>query len=1100
VKEFWLTAFALLLLVSFTSAWWDTDWGYRKPLILSEGQGSERYLEPLTINVTALKLSTSNCSKELRVTAGYTSESVIPWEVINSTGQTEASGSQWCMIQFLVNMTSAKNASYTERNVTNYWFYYGNAAATSASYGQLEAWSLHYSGDVDPTTEGWRKTSVVETCNSVYFYVSGENNIGNFNDTGVASPSICSFQRWHGAEQPNYGDNFSTEIRMRVISAVGGGSGGVYAGMGITLRNLPSNQYQAGANDTHAGVGDLGNIKGISVNSYLSATTSKFHVYRVVSDLRNNYTAFYEDGVHKFTVANTSIIGDLNDTSFGENSLNYGDQINFEIDYISYLYNASLSPPLSSSFGSEQEEGASSSVNATIATSTNASALHLTNQRKLEYNAIDGSWWGAGLINASCYVFSSSNNGVDWTLTNVSNGDGTDYGCSLTVDDYGNVWSYWSNATNLNARVLGWNGTGFDTGTAFNVTDGDYGVRQGDSVMKACGDTIATVYTNGWFKKCLNIQDGGCNQTSTSWNSTNNTLADYNSIFVGASKWTPALDCVDGDFVASISVNAPTSKIQYSTGRNLGNGDYLWNQFNFPATFAFPSLTSIAHNSTTIMLVVADPIAESEVYYQECSAGDGCNASINWTSHIILSENDGKTSGRYGVSIGVVNEYPVVFWSDTRYSANGVIAGTWFNASGGDWVDVLPYIEITGSNLTHAQIFPYYSDATAFPVLFWDETFNAIIVDTVDLTLESTIIIQVYDEQSSNKIDFDADIYNSTSLLEYANVGIIWEDSSVFPQGEVRLDFYNSSYYSRSRLLWIPSNASVNMKVYLINASAADVIASTFHVQTCMGIAISNATVKVERNLGGLIQTVSELKTDFNGDALVYLELNAPYYLTVTHSVYGSFFSSLNPTNTIYPIPLCDYLANYTRPFTPQVLDDVYWYLYPYSNILSNTTTNITFYVDATNDNLTYFGMNISNITNSSVYFHNETGLSGGGVLYYFFNASTQNSSSKNLSVQIWISHSPLFVWNRTLIIQDWSLLRIVGSLASAREEFLDSGMSRLGMAIVILLIATFLGAWVSKWNLVGGIIIVGIILAAFSQVFDIPEVDGGQCGVACWL
>lgn len=735
------------------------------------------------------------------------------------------------------------------------------------------------------------------------------------------------------------------------------------------------------------------------------------------------------------------------------------------------------------------------SIDPFVASATGVNYLKRSNQRKFLYNSIDDSWWISFVGNDSCTLGSSYDNGTTWSFTNVSEGAVLDYHCSHDVDDYGNVWAYWQNSTpTVLGRVLGWNGVGYDMGSVFNVTSSG-AIAGANVVLRTCGDSIGVLYRGGvggvetCFTACRGISAGVCNQSGLAfWNSTNQTTNSFCSLNTGV--WSSdnfALDCVDGDFVGlSQLTEGANLQTRLLYGNDQGNGDWLWNTFNlFNDGTSLGS--SIFHNSTTVFVASpVTPVATAEVHYRECSAGPGCNASGNWSAAIQLSV-DGVASGVYGVSIGLFNNTePLCVWDSTGSS----IYGAWFNSSAGAWNDAMPIIASSGVNkypnlMRNNSYYPaqlIWGNDTSSEV--WHSPFN--------FTAAEWIRVRTYDEQTGNQIYFDADVYNSVDLDEYDDVLQIWKHNSLFPQGSVRLDFSNTSYYGRSRLLWINENTTEDMKVYLINASAADVIAVRFHIRTVLEVPISNATILIQRNIGGGIQTVGELKSDFNGDGLFYLEVGAPYQVTVTHSAYASFFGDINPSDSDYTIHLTGSSAagvggNYTA-FTPTVLDDVYWYLSPFNRRVWSEATNITFFVESTSSNLTYWGMNISNSSNSSLFFKNDTASVTGGIMYYVLNISHFNTSAENVTVFVWFSHSPDF--NLTALFPldfDWSNWLYPHSLISARETLYESGLSNVGIALFVLFITMFITAWVARMNPVAGLIIAGIVLSffAFSGVFD---------------
>lgn len=170
--------------------WFNTSWFNRKCVNVTDGWNTDRLNYPITVNVTGLTLATSNCSKEIRVLANYSTDTALVfgggYDIINASGQTASSGHQWCDMLVFVNQTATANATYTSRNVSSYCFYYNNAAAATPSYtahvdkGNEGYWT-DFSADI-PWGGGAGLTKTVSTVN--------ENRILNTIAAGSADPSF----------------------------------------------------------------------------------------------------------------------------------------------------------------------------------------------------------------------------------------------------------------------------------------------------------------------------------------------------------------------------------------------------------------------------------------------------------------------------------------------------------------------------------------------------------------------------------------------------------------------------------------------------------------------------------------------------------------------------------------------------------------------------------------------------------------------------------------------------------------------------------------------------------------------------------------------
>ncbi|MFH1978253.1 MAG: hypothetical protein ABIJ92_02925 [Candidatus Aenigmatarchaeota archaeon] len=99
-------------------AWWNSSWFNRRNITISENNISTRTAEPVTLNVTGLTINTT-CENEIRITNETDDE--IPVQIVNSTGESEPAGRQWCEIIF--EATVDKNKS------VDYFVYYNNPSA-----------------------------------------------------------------------------------------------------------------------------------------------------------------------------------------------------------------------------------------------------------------------------------------------------------------------------------------------------------------------------------------------------------------------------------------------------------------------------------------------------------------------------------------------------------------------------------------------------------------------------------------------------------------------------------------------------------------------------------------------------------------------------------------------------------------------------------------------------------------------------------------------------------------------------------------------------------------------------------------------------------
>ena len=319
--------------------WFNVTWARRKSLTLSDGFNIERFMEPQAVNFTGLTLATNNCSKELRVTANYSTETLLDLSVLDNAGESEAPGSQWCVVQFLVNQSNALNASYTKRNETNYWVYYDNAAAADLAYAPLQAWDFRYQANATPINDGWSQIGAnVPSYSQVWNVTGTTNGVWSTNDTGAGVDAS-----WYRINNAVVDQMFTVETRLRVLA----NSTTCTAGFGAS-KNADVDCLIKVQSD-RAGVGNA--VTSEFFNYYL-LNGSEFHVYRAVCDGNGNHFTLFVDGVNR-TWGSNSTNPIFNSYWLGEDYVAFPDTIQFDQDYGFIEMNRTL-PSLSSALGAEE--------------------------------------------------------------------------------------------------------------------------------------------------------------------------------------------------------------------------------------------------------------------------------------------------------------------------------------------------------------------------------------------------------------------------------------------------------------------------------------------------------------------------------------------------------------------------------------------------------------------------------------------------------------------------------------------------------------------------------------------------------------------------
>lgn len=275
--------------------WWNATWGYRAPINVSETMGTDRFQEPLVLNITSLT-DVTNCSY-LRVTANYSTETEIVFNIINETGLSETDGDKWCEILWLVNMTTVKNASYVTKNETNYWVYYSNLSNVDPNaFTELRAW--------DKSVQGWRAFNAEPAPHTYDFFLgTGTANTLYYAGNAVQELNSTNYYAYKNSSAGLPSGAKTLEFRARITSDFTDnlfffGALGSTAEALIGLRNASA----------------VGVSKLTSGNAFLNYVTDAnpyvFHKYRLLFNDATTTYQLYIDDVLRVTGTNASAVSD----------------------------------------------------------------------------------------------------------------------------------------------------------------------------------------------------------------------------------------------------------------------------------------------------------------------------------------------------------------------------------------------------------------------------------------------------------------------------------------------------------------------------------------------------------------------------------------------------------------------------------------------------------------------------------------------------------------------------------------------------------------------------------------------------------------------
>lgn len=431
--------------------WFNNTWNLRKGINVTDGFNLERESEPTNINVTGLS-SLNNCSDARLTWVDNTPiEKQLDFMILQN-GANASAGNKYCFVQFIANLTSVANSTHAERNVTNYYFYYGNT--TNVSRGDepdLRGWTKHYNAWVIPTSDGWLQEGTVPHS----IFELADNSYLNVND------SITNSTYWN--QSVTLGLNRTWEIRARLISN-GTNTGSVSSwttDVPITRRGMNVQGDKVAADHPDGALGALGN--------WYSNDTSTFKVYRFVVEQNATIFTVYQNGENKTWGSN------LTNTLSGVGSIKFGTTWTpaalsiFDIDYFVFLQSGYF-PPLNFILGPQEVRAVETfnasqsfdsiafetvSVDFNLSVSVNQSLFNNVSA-KLEWNGanftsdssgnVSGLWSHLKTITPPLQAVNNTNVSFTWYY-NLTYLNGSILQVNTTATNQSLIWAY--NITNF---------------------------------------------------------------------------------------------------------------------------------------------------------------------------------------------------------------------------------------------------------------------------------------------------------------------------------------------------------------------------------------------------------------------------------------------------------------------------------------------------------------------------------------------------------------------------------------------------------------------------------------------------------------------------
>jgi len=406
---------------------------------------------------------------------------------------------------------------------------------------------------------------------------------------------------------------------------------------------------------------------------------------------------------------------------------------------------------------------------------------------------------------------------------------------------------------------------------------------------------------------------------------------------------------------------------------------------------------------------------------------------------------------------GLIQSWNISLWNGTYYY-NGSTTNYLFNVS----VDNLP-LGVVNSTAVALGAVGNTSSFTITNTSFWNITFA---------TYASRFMVTCLDADTGAAL---------------ANCGIRVENASTFnsslgnynesvgntPTGSLTVSANKTGFASSVYYVSWDGSANYNVNAYLMNLSNPYAIYVRFHVRNVYNVPLENAFVNVTRMIGGSPAVVGQCYTDAAGDCAFYLSSAASYTIVTSLSGYYANTVSITPSSNDYTITLSSSAVSGNYTLT-NIFEDLRWGLFPNPRGLTNVSTNFSLIAVSDNCSLAYWGFNLS-CNGSLITSQNTSTASCGGTLYYFANLT--NCNGTQVTANYWFSRNP-FILGEAIFSWYLDAAEVEKTFTQWREDYADSGAGTIVFAIIALLVALFVGAWVARVNRAGAVIAIIAVLA----------------------
>lgn len=266
------------------------------------------------------------------------------------------------------------------------------------------------------------------------------------------------------------------------------------------------------------------------------------------------------------------------------------------------------------------------------------------------------------------------------------------------------------------------------------------------------------------------------------------------------------------------------------------------------------------------------------------------------------------------------------------------------------------------------------------------------------------LTIRAFNERSpSQRINFDLIITNDSCQFTRDDISEFISDysDSGLCTGQTTISISNNSdgaftWPSRNYIATLSSNTSTTLNAYLLRDDAG--VTHSFIVTTFSDVPIENATVEIRRFIGSTFTPVASCRTDTTGTCSHFMDPTITYQVVVSANGYGTVVftkqASVIATQTFVRLRATgsggSSIINLTTAF-----EGITWSITP-TNSIQSSTFNITFFISASNGDLSWFALNVTyrNVSNRTYPFSfvNITASPTGGTIVVTINSTTNQS------------------------------------------------------------------------------------------------------------